>query len=134
MTESIFGDVIHQYTRAQALADGELVDAGDLAREAGFRVPVALTRAAWLEAVAWDSERPEMQDETGRLWDVLTMSRFAAGRASYSTDRCIVRLYRVPNEDRGRDYNEAEQIELRMHIGPGDSGEPVVTILLPHED
>jgi type I site-specific restriction endonuclease len=42
----IFGEPIHSYTRADAFADGYLVDVTDTAREAGFRFPVALTRAA----------------------------------------------------------------------------------------
>src|SRR5690606_27193956 len=42
----VFGEPIHVYTRAQALADGVLVDAGPLAGEAGFHWPVALTQAA----------------------------------------------------------------------------------------
>lgn len=32
-------DLIHTYTRAEALRDGVLVDAGPLARELGFQVP-----------------------------------------------------------------------------------------------
>jgi type I site-specific restriction endonuclease len=34
--ESYFGEVISTYTRAQALEDGVLVDAGPMAEEAGF--------------------------------------------------------------------------------------------------
>lgn len=49
----ILGEPISVYTRAQALADGLLVEAGALAREAGFVVPVVLTRAAWVSCVAW---------------------------------------------------------------------------------
>jgi hypothetical protein len=53
-TRDFWGDcaVIHQYSRADALADGVLIDATELAREAGFRYPVALTSAAWHECVA----------------------------------------------------------------------------------
>lgn len=40
----------------------------------------------------------------------------------------------LADEDRGRQWNEAELIELALHIGPGDEGEPVVTIMLPRED
>ena len=36
-------DVISRYTRAQAIEDGVLVDVSELAREAGFRFPVAMT-------------------------------------------------------------------------------------------
>ena len=35
------------YTRAQAIADGILVDVSETAREAGFNIPVALTRTVW---------------------------------------------------------------------------------------
>ena len=38
-----WGDPIHTYTRAEALADGVLVNVTGTAREAGFIVPVALT-------------------------------------------------------------------------------------------
>ncbi len=131
--ENYFGRVIHSRTREDALADGDLVDAGDMAREARFRMPVALTRAAGVEAVEWDGDRPEPQDEDGRLWDVLYMAGIAAGNAP-GRDRVTFRVYRVPNEDRGRQWNDPELIELALHIGPGDEAEPVVTIMLPHED
>jgi hypothetical protein len=38
-------DLIHSYSRAEAIADGVLVDVTPVAREAGIRFPVALTRA-----------------------------------------------------------------------------------------
>ena len=64
-------EIIASYSRTQALADGVLVDATKLAREAGFRYPVALTSAAWHDCVAVSSTDQD-HDETGRLWDVLT--------------------------------------------------------------
>ncbi len=39
-----FGPVVFSYTRRQATADGVLVDVSGTAREAGFRIPVALSR------------------------------------------------------------------------------------------
>lgn len=36
--ESVFGEVISTYTRAQAIEDGTLIDVGDMAREVGFVV------------------------------------------------------------------------------------------------
>jgi hypothetical protein len=44
-------DLIHRYTRADALRDGVLVDVSAVAREAGVRDPVASTRAAWERCV-----------------------------------------------------------------------------------
>ena len=45
----LFGEPISVYTRAQAIEDGVLVDAGSMASEAGFRWPVAFTAAAWAD-------------------------------------------------------------------------------------
>lgn len=41
-------EVVSTYTRAQALEDGVLVDLSSLAREAGFRWPLAVTQAVWV--------------------------------------------------------------------------------------
>src|SRR4051794_35457994 len=69
-------DLIHRYTRAQAIADGALINVSATAREAGFTYPVALTAGAWARCVAVPPG-VACQDEVGRLWDVLTMLRFA---------------------------------------------------------
>jgi len=134
---SWFGDVIHTYTRGQAIQDGVLVAVDDdLARSAGFRVPVALTATAWADAVAWDEETEggrdgaTGQDETGRLWDVLTMARLAAARAA-GASRVDYDLMRVPPAGNS---STASLTTMSLHIGPGDSAEPVVTIMLPGED
>jgi hypothetical protein len=59
-------DLIHRYTRADAIRDGVLIDVSVVAREAGVRYPVALTRAVWERCVAVP---PGVlcQDEAGRL-------------------------------------------------------------------
>lgn len=122
--------IIH-YTRAQALADGVLVDASEIAKEAGFKVPVAISEAAWRDCVEWtaeDSKRQTHQDQAGRLWDVVWMGARGAPR---SGDRGTFQLYRVKRDGRSRD---ATLVTLAIHIGPGDAGEPVITIMLPGED
>src|SRR4051794_16176822 len=105
MTDNLWAgaQVISCYTRAQALEDGLLVAVPtELAAEAGFRWPVALTVAAWADAVAWD-ETTEAgkahftgQDETGRLWDVLTMARHAIRAAARPGTEATVQVLRVP--------------------------------------
>jgi hypothetical protein len=45
-------ELIHRYTRADALRDGVSIDVSATAREAGFKYPVALTAAAWAKCVA----------------------------------------------------------------------------------
>lgn len=77
---SLFGNVVYAYTRANAIADGELVDVSDIAKEAGFRLHVAVTRNVWEACVAWnhlDNKAQVNQDESGRLWDVIWMLRCA---------------------------------------------------------
>lgn len=129
-----FGEVISVYTRAQALADGVLIDAGPMSREAGFCWPVAITAGAWADCVAWDdadSKRQTHQDLSGRLWDVLFMAAYAARANANAGSELLFELYRVPRDG---EATEAELTRLKLVVGPGDDGEPVMTILLPNED
>ena len=122
-------DVIHSYTRAQALEDGVLVDVTATAKEAGFKVPVALTAAVWADCVAWDNEAESChQDEAGRLWDLLYLAALEARRRR-NAQVVPFGLLRVPH--RG---SKPELVQLTMHVGPGDEAEPVVTIMQPGED
>ena len=130
--DDVFGKTISSYTRAQAIADGVLVDVSGPAREAGFRIPVALTSAVWADCVAWtdaDSERQTTQDESGRLWDMLWSAALAAKRAR-GAQRIAFELHRVR---RGGGIRP-RPVVLNLHIGPGDSAEPVITILRTDED
>jgi hypothetical protein len=125
-------DPIYSYSRAQAIEDGVLVDVSELAREAGFAVPVALTAAVWADCVEWDeadTRRQVPQDEAGRLWDVLWMGYLAMRRARGS--ELLFSLYRVPRGGRGR---TPRPVALRMTIGPGDSFEPLVMVMMRNED
>jgi hypothetical protein len=121
-------EIIYAYTRAQAIEDGELVDVSETAREAGIKFPVAVTRAVWVKYV----EIPEgvtCQDERGRLWDILWMLRCNAGRGG---DTLFFKLY-VRNHNRER-LTKADLVTLKAVCGPGDTPEPVITIMLPDED
>ena len=129
-----FGEVIYSYTRAQAIADGVLVDVSVLARDAGFRHPVAMTAGAWADCVAWsreDSDRQVHQDPTGRLWDVLWMASCAIRSAGTGQSELGFELDRVPRDGCSR---HAVRTRLKIIAGPGDGGEPVLTLLLPGED
>jgi hypothetical protein len=46
------GALIYRYSRADAIRDGVLIDVSEMAREAGGRLPVALTQAGWERCVA----------------------------------------------------------------------------------
>ena len=132
--------IIHRYTRAYAIADGVLVNADSIesgiCASGGFTVPVAFTSAAWADTVAWnddtetDKGTSTGQSETGRLWDVLTMARVAA-RNSGNTSRVNFKVLRIAPEGTN---TRATLADLVLHIGPGDEGEPVITIMRRGED
>jgi hypothetical protein len=116
------------YSRAQALEDGSLADVSDLARDAGFGAPVALTAAVWADCVAWDNAHEiATQDETGRLWDVLAMARLAA-RSAPDASRTTFSVLRIASG-----HLRPSRVRLALSIGPGDHGEPVITIMQPEE-
>ena len=132
--EDVFGPVVASYNRAQAIEDGVLIDVTAMAREAGFKWPVALTHTAWCDCVAWTERNNRFQvhqDESGRLWDVLFMAFYAIRTATAPGDRLLFSLYRVPKDGHS---TEAGEVSLKLMVGPGDAGEPVVTIMLPNED
>jgi hypothetical protein len=130
-------DVVHTYTRAQALEDGVLVDVSETAREAGIKYPVALTAEVFARYV----EVPEgvtCQDVMGRLWDILWMFRNHANGTLRPLNRwnegpaeVILFALRVQN----RPYPASPKlVTLKAHCGPGDNLEPVITIMLPDQD
>ncbi len=137
-------DVISSYSRADAIADGVLVEAPEkICREAGWKIPLALTIAAWVDCVAWTEEETKRkrcpQDVEGRLWDVLYMGMRAARHhiarceASPELDpgQCLMQVYRVPKDGRG---SMPRLTQLQIDIGPGDDGAPVATIMMIGED
>ena len=129
-----FDPVISVYTRAQAIEDGILVDVSDTAREAGFRIPVAVTRTVWDRLIALPEGYRGFQDEAGRLWDVLWMTRHYALRAA-SSDRvtmCVlVRDVRKDLRDSTRPLRKHYPI---VAIGAGDEGEPTITVMFAEDD
>ncbi|MCW5648336.1 MAG: hypothetical protein KIS62_01185 [Ramlibacter sp.] len=127
--------IIHSYSREQAFADGVLVNLSESAewKEAGFRMPVACTRAVWDAYIAWtddDTNKQTVQDQSGRLWDVLFMLRHGIA-TSANTNSLLYQLHVVPRDGKSR---RARRITLKALAGPGDYAEPVITIMMPNED
>jgi len=119
--------LIFSYSRGEAIADGVLIDVTKTAKEAGFRYPVAITTAAWATAV----EIPEGvtgQDETGRLWDVLTMLRHASRGARGGEDTLYFDVLVL------NDRTCPKPVRLKAVCGPDDALSPCVTVMLPEED
>ena len=116
----LFGEVIYSYTRAQAIADGVLVDVTKQAQEAGFRFPTVITAALWSDIEQIPSKHP-YQDVQGRLWDVLYMAMGNA-RRNKNVSRFAYELILH------REGVEGELVTLLCDCGPGDNAEPVLTI------
>jgi hypothetical protein len=123
-------EVISVYTRADAIEDGALVDVTETAREAGITVPTALSAGAWAESVSllgWPDKGT--QDEDGRLWDVLWLLSCAMrGTRGRNVSRIDFTVSVTQKNSRQR------LIDLYAVVGPGDQAEPVITVMLPHED
>jgi hypothetical protein len=127
--DSLFGEAIYTYRRAQALADGFQIEVTASAREAGILFPVFLTRTVF-DAYVTVPSGVEAQDEAGRLWDILQMLKFAIHKAQPDQDRLHFALY-VRNDNR-----RPRLVKLIAICGPRDIDEPApaITIMLPEEE
>ena len=119
--------VIYSYTRAQAIEDGVLVDLTEWARETGFRIPVACTSAVWHGHIVPPAGTRKLgQSERGRAHDLLWLL-FVAIKAKKGTAQDQIRYRVLFLQALGRH----EEVTLKAICGPGDHGEPVLTIMLP---
>jgi len=127
--ESPFGTVIYAYTRAQAVADGVQVEVTKTAQEAGIKFPMFLTRAVFEAYVAVPPDVTG-QDEAGRLWDIVWMTRFGIIRSTPGRDRIPVALY-VRN-----DNTRAKLVKLIATCSALDISDPqpAITVMMPDED
>lgn len=124
-------EVLSFYGRQQAIEDGTLVDISAKARKVFGGLPVAMTRTAWADTVEWpEDDMQAMQDEEGRLHDVLWMA-FLAVRRNRDTSRFTYELYRIPRDGHS---TAATPVRLECVLSGDDAGDPVVTIQFPGED
>jgi hypothetical protein len=133
--KSPFGPVIYSYTRKQAVADGVQVDVTKTAQEAGIKFPVFLTRAVFDSFVAVP-DGVTGQDEAGRLWDIVWMTRFAILRSRGHT-KAGAACTRLPVALYVRNDNHAPRlVKLIAQCGPldMDDPQPAITVMLPDED
>jgi hypothetical protein len=110
-----WGESISSYSRAQAIEDGELVDVTPQAARR-FVFPVAMTSGAFHECCGLGD------DATARLGFVLEGLRAAI--RSGSGDRVTFACTGL----------DGSRVNLWSLCGPGDTPEPVITIMLQGED
>lgn len=121
--------LIHAYTRKQALEDWVLVDVSAAAKELGFTIPVAVTGTLYHTYIKPDPDQAKMgQSPEGRLFDTLFVLHSEIKRCLKSADRLeFIVLFQMAED-------LTEEVRLIAVIGPGDSFEPVLTIMLPEDD
>lgn len=119
-------EIISAYTREQAIEDGVLVDVSDMeiAKE-HFKYPVAFTNAVWAIIEKAVNNKRWCNDLNGVLHDVFWMSKTYYRKLDSTT-----RIFRVIITGAGRKRN----YDFKFVCSPGDTPEPVLTIMLPDED
>ena len=117
--EEFFGPVISSYSRAQAVADGVLIDISGGEAASLFKWPCAITTA--LHGALARGAGNEAATYNARLWDVFYMMQHAARSAGGDSD--VFFTVRV-----GR-----ENLNLWGNCGPGDDAAPVVTVGFPED-
>ena len=135
--QNIFGEVISRYTRAQAIEDGVLVDVTETARQAGIKYPVALTASVYDEYVVVPKALKGIQDEVGRLFDILWMYAWAARIGEISGHQGIFSVSFLMYETKSiseQARSRQEIITLKAVCGPNDDDSPCITIMKPDED
>lgn len=114
--------LIHSYTRKQAIEDGVLVDVSAAAFGVGFKVHVAMTATAYAAT-----------HEAG-------LAHKSEGERLFAFLRTLKQEIRDQSERFGASLGNEFQwvylnrIRLKARMGPGDSLEAVLTLMLPHED
>lgn len=121
-------NLIFSYTRAQAIEDGVLIDVTAQAKETGFKFHTVVTDNLFHTYI----EPPvglegEGQSIPGRLRDVLMVLRTAIlGKSATDYLELDVLFLMAPVRH--------ELVRIIAVVGPGDYGEPVMTIMLPGDD
>ena len=126
-----FGEPVATYTRAEAIADGVLVDLTEWASAesgfmGGFSVPVAVTAGVWDLVDNIPARVQGFQDVRGRAHDLLWMASLAARRGNGSETQFAVLMDVAASRRRKHVFTLA--------IGPDDNGGPCVTVMLPGKD
>jgi hypothetical protein len=133
-------EVISSYSRAQAIEDGILVDLSAHARDAGFKYPVAVSvgvfavLAPWAEGIQGDISNPAVgqplcglgQSFKGRAWDLLAILLYEIHRGKGGERVDFAPLFLMPRHSQDR----AMPVQMYALCGPGDEGEPVITVML----
>lgn len=119
-------------SRKEAEERGDIIDAGSVAAEAGFRWPLAIVADVYDDCVTWnkcDNDRIESDEsETDRLWTVVFSAAESIRQIERHTDR---RTFDVFCVNRKNDAFVEERVTLLIVGHANDDGTPCLTIRYP---
>jgi len=136
--------IVSTYSTKQAVDDGFLVrvDSG-ASKEAGIKFPVYLTRAAWDKYVEVPKGMEQVQNLSGRLWDVMSMFAFQARKVSSNFLQFDFISF-MPDEGNWEPNEKLESPENRLNrlvtlnaviqAQDFDDPSPAIFIMKPNED
>lgn len=121
-------NLIYSYSRKEALEDGVLIDVSEIAKEAGFIIPTAVTSNLYETYVKpSDAVNQCGQSIEGRLWDILHLLRLSIKDIEPDTSILFFHVNFLMQ-------NGIKRVQLKSVIAGGDNGEPVLTIMNENED
>lgn len=120
--EALSDQPIYSYTRKQAIEDGVLADlSGNDAVRQHWKYPLAVTSTVW--GVIENAIRDDDNDLTGIIHDISALAKLpiCSGAGNNDTVHFTVKIGK-------------ETCDLKLHLGPGDDHEPVLTLMFADED
>ena len=122
-------NLIYAFTRTMALESGVLIDVTAQAREAGFKLHTVVTDNLFHSYITPPAGlEGEGQSIEGRLHDIFFVLLAAIRSAKAATDYVEIEVLFLMEPGR------KEKVKVVAVVGPGDEGEPVLTIMLPGDD
>ena len=121
MTDNYTDNIISCYTRQDAINDGMFVDVSEVAKEAGVKIPVAITSNLYHSYIN-PSKMPTGQSKEGRLWDLLNVFAFTARNTQGSFMEFVVKFS-------NKNVKVWAVIEAQSPTDPS----PAINIMLPED-
>jgi len=124
---------IYAYTKKDAVEDGSQVDVSNTseAKEAGFKIPVYMTRGVYDLCEPSEELQSWGQSLTGRLWDVLNLGSYRVRAAVRQKDNSGLYPYKVAflkiSSKTGKPYHVTRKLWIAFNAFEG------FTIMFPEE-
>lgn len=114
--------------------NGLLCDVSDLAKEYGFKIPVAITRPVWFACTQWDSAPSEEKRIRYEQWNTIDILMALAQRIQTSEPSWSEIWFSAALTIRKGEGRKNQWVSLKAVISGGYDSEPVITIMFPDED